>query len=237
MAAHGADLAICARTESRLRDAASGIEADFDVDCAWVSADLGKPDEAREFICSAVDEYGKLDILVNNAGSAPHGKLDDLTVEDWYQPLDSKVMSYVVCSTEALPHLLEREGAIVNVSGNSGMNAYPRFTTSNVADAAVIKQAETIAKDYGGEGIRANAVCPGQIDTDRQDAAQKLIADDRGTSIESVREDLKGTRAVDRIGGPEELAQVIVFLASDNASYVNGAAICVDGGQIRYEIG
>lgn len=237
LASHGADVAICARTESRVREAAATIEAEYDVACSWVSGDLGDPEDATDFIRSTVDAHGGLDILVNNAGSAPHGKLDDLTVADWQQALTSKILNYVVCSTEALPHLIERNGTIVNVLGNSGMIAYPRFTTSNVTDAAVLLLAETIAKDYGGEGIRANTVCPGQIDTERQTAAQQLIADERGTSVETVREQTANNRADARIGDPAELAEVIVFLASEHASFVNGAAIRVDGGQIRYEMG
>lgn len=237
LAAHGADVAICARTESRLREAAAEIESDFDVSCEWVQADLGIPAEATAFIRTTVDAYGKLDILVNNAGSAPHGKLDDLSVADWDQALNSKIMNFAVCSTEALPHLIEQNGSIVNVSGNSGLIAYPRFTTSNVTDAAVMLLAETIAKDYGGDGIRANTVCPGQIDTERQAAAQQLIADERGTTRADVRTQTAANRADVRIGDPAELAEVIVFLASDHASFVNGAAIRVDGGQIRHEMG
>lgn len=225
----GADVAICARGEEALESTARDVEAWHDVRCVAVPADLTDPDEARAFVETAADRLGGLDVLVNNAGSAPYGTITELSERDWREALDLKFMGAVRCTRAALPHL-SGEGRVVNVVGRAGVEPSPATLTSGAANAAELNLTAALAEQYGPEGVRVNAVNPGPVDTGRLDEIVADVADALGVEEPEAREIVADTTAMGRVATPEEVANVVVFLASGAASFVNGATVAVDGG-------
>lgn len=231
LAAEGADLTICARHEGPLTEAADEIAGAHDVDCIPITADLTDRDDAASFIERSAEVLGGIDILVNNAGSAPGGKLGDLTEEDWYKALDLKLMGHVRCATEAMPHLVESGGVLVNLIGNDGTKPSPGELAPGAANAADINLTQALAKQYGREGVRINAVNPGPVATDRWDYLVEIMAEEQGLTFDKAMQIAENSIPLGRICEPEEVADVVSFLASERSSFVNGALVEVDGGQ------
>lgn len=231
LAAEGTDLAICARGREELEAAAADIEAEHGVECLPITADLTERTAAAAFIEGAVDHFDGLDVLVNNAGSAPGGLLENLDEEDWYQSLDLKLMGHVRCATEAMPHLVESEGVLVNLIGNDGTKPSPGELTPGAANAADINLTEALAKQYGREGVRVNAVNPGPVKTERWDYLVEVMAEEQGLTFEEAWQVAENSIPLGRICEPEEVANVVTFMASEAASFVNGGVLDVDGAQ------
>lgn len=226
----GADVAICARGRADLEATARDVEAWHDVDCVAIPADLTDSEEVRAFIETATDRLNGLDVLVNNAGSAPHGTIGELSERDWREALELKFMGAVRCTRAALPRLVEREGCIVNVVGRAGVDPSPATLTSGAVNAAELNLTEALAEQYGPRGVRVNAVNPGPVDTGRLNEIVADVADALDIEEREAREIVADTTAMERVALPEEVARVVVFLASDAASFVNGATVAVDGG-------
>lgn len=231
LASEGADLAICARRAGPLEEAAEGIEAEHGVECYPVTADFTDREDVSAFVDSVVDHYGVIDIFVNNAGSAPGGLLENLDEDDWYKALDLKLMGHVRGATEAMPHLVESQGVLVNLIGNDGTKPSPGELAPGAANAADINMTEALAKQYGRKGVRVNAVNPGPVATDRWDYLVEIMAEEQDLTFDEAMEIAENSIPIGRICEPQEIANVVTFLASDAASFVNGGVIDVDGGQ------
>ncbi len=192
-----------------------------------VRCDVTRDEDARRLAETARARYGGLDILVNNAGIAIAGTVTQTTEEIWDRVLDVNLRGVFHCSRHAVPLMLERGGgAIVNVSsingirGNSGLFAY------SASKAGVVGVTMAMAIDYAAENIRVNAVCPATIDT-----AMPRAAIARSADPERQRAMLLAKHPMGRFGRAEEVAYAILFLASDEASYINGVALPIDGGR------
>ncbi|WP_227380620.1 SDR family NAD(P)-dependent oxidoreductase [Haladaptatus halobius] len=232
LAAEGANIAICARTEGPLEDAATEIESKHGVECAAIPADLTDRAQTQAFVETAADRLGGIDVLVNNAGSAPGGGLESLDENDWYKSLDLKLMGQIRCTTEAMPYLVDEGGVVVNIVGTAGIHPQPNMLTSAATNAADINVTKALAKSYGYRGVRVNAVNPGPVKTDRWDSIINNIASTYDVTPEQVTEQILHSFPLGRVCQPEEVANVVAFLASPKASYINGASITIDGGQI-----
>jgi 3-oxoacyl-[acyl-carrier protein] reductase len=201
-----------------------------------VSADLGRPGEPERVVAQAVQAFGAVDILVNNVGIAYQASFDELSDEQWERIWELNVMSYVRAIRAVLPGMRERgRGAIVNVSSTSGKRPSTTMPDYSVTKAAVLSLSRLVADVYAGDGIRCNAVAPGPTATEAW-LGEGGLADQQaartGRSREEVLAAVGAGRPLGRLAEPEEIAAVVVFLCSERASYVTGAAWSADGGTV-----
>jgi len=218
LAEEGVSVAICARGMEELNNTAKEIESETGIKILPVQADMKSVDEIKRLVSTTVKEFGGLDILVNNAASTIRGSVLDLPDEAWYNRFDGKVMGYIRCAREAVPHMIQRGGGrIVNIGGTAARSVSSNTAANGVANAAVANVTKFLSEDVARHGILVNCVHPGIVPTTpraEEMAAQRLPP-------------------IGRVVRPAELADVVVFLCSDKASAVTGQAICVDGGRGR----
>jgi 3-oxoacyl-[acyl-carrier protein] reductase len=218
LAAEGARVVTCGRRE------APGVG-----EVGHVEADLGRQDEPERAVAEAEERLGGLDVLVNNVGVARQARFEEVPDEEWNAYWQLNLMSYVRSIRAALPHL-RGGGAIVNVSSTAGKRPSTGMPHYSVTKAAVLSLSRLVADLYAGEGIRCNAVTPGPTATDAW-LGEGGLADQQGDRDEVLAKVGAG-RPLGRLARPEEIAAVVVFLCSDRASYVTGAAWSADGGTV-----
>jgi meso-butanediol dehydrogenase/(S,S)-butanediol dehydrogenase/diacetyl reductase len=188
--------------------------------------DVADWEQVRALVGAAVDTFGRLDILFNNAGIGKLADTPSLDVADWHRIMDVSLSSVFYGCKAALPRMQEQgKGCIINMASASGLAADYGFAAYNAAKAGIINYTRAVAIDHAREGIRANAVCPGPIDT----PPKKNI--DR---IPDAREIWQDSVPMGRFGTADEVAAVVAFLASEDASYVTGTTIVVDGGLLAH---
>jgi 3-oxoacyl-[acyl-carrier protein] reductase len=220
LVAEGARVVTCGRSE------APGIG-----EIAHVSADLSRPREPERVVADARRQLAGLDVLVNNVGLARHAEFEEVPDEEWDAYWQLNVMSYVRAIRAALPSLRETRGSIVNVSSTAAKRPSTGMPHYSVTKAAVLSLSRLVADLYAGDGIRCNAVTPGPTATDAW-LGEGGLADQQGGDREEVLRRVGAGRPLGRLARPEEIAAVIVFLASGRASYVTGAAWSADGGTV-----
>lgn len=219
LVAEGARVVTCGRRD------APGVG-----ELAHVVADLSQPGEPERAITEATRELSGLDVLVNNAGVARHARFEDVPDQEWDAYWQLNVMSYVRAIRAALPSLRETAGSIVNVSSTAGKRPSTGMPHYSVTKAAVLSLSRLVADLYAGDGVRCNAVTPGPTATDAW-LGDGGLAEQQGDK-EEVLARVGAGRPLGRLARPEEIAAVIVFLCSDRASYVTGAAWSADGGTV-----
>ncbi len=228
----GARVSICARTQADLDATAAELQKATGGEIFTVSGDLTKPGEAEKIVDATVKKFGRIDVLVNNAGAAPGGLILDLEEEDWAQALQLKFMGYVRCTKAVLPHMLKQGGGrIVNVVGNDGIKPIAIELTPSAANAADLAMTVALAEQYGRQNICINAVNPGPVITERWDGLVAGIAKTRGITPDEANKRAERSIPLGRICTVDEVANVVVFVASQRASFMNGALITLDGGQ------
>ena len=196
-----------------------------------VRADLSEAGEPERAVDEAVQALGGLDILVNNVGIARQARFEDVPDDEWDAYWQLNLMSYVRAIRAGLPHLRASDhAAIVTVSSTAGKRPSTSMPHYSVLKAAVLSLSRLVADLYAKDGIRCNAVAPGPTATDAW-LGEGGLADQQGDRAEALAKVGAG-RPLGRLARPEEIAAVIVFLASDRASYVTGAAWSADGGTV-----
>jgi NAD(P)-dependent dehydrogenase (short-subunit alcohol dehydrogenase family) len=234
LAEEGCDVAITARDQGRLEKVAAEIAETTGRTIAPFAGDMSVQGDVERTMNAAIEELGGVDILVTCAGSSPGGLLEELTEDQWMSSLGLKFMGYVRTCSVILPHMRERgTGSVVLVVGNDGLKSSYWELTAGVANAADVNFASAMAEQYGRHGVRVNTVNPGPVNTDRWDGLEKRFALDRGIEQEEARRIVLGTLPLGRICEPEEVASVVAFLASPQASYVNGTHVLIDGAQVK----
>ncbi len=194
------------------------------------AADVGDADQAGSAVEAALRRFGRLDVLVNNAGIGQSGAVLEEPPEQWECTLRSNLTGAYLLTRAALPALIERRGAIVNVASVNAFLAGQGWTSYCVSKAGLVMLTRTVANDYGPLGVRANCVCPGWVRTPMGDEDMDVVAELQGVSREQAYALCHAANPLRRPADAEEIAAVIAFLAGSEASYVNGAAIPVDGG-------
>jgi 3-oxoacyl-[acyl-carrier protein] reductase len=200
-------------------------------EAAHVQIDLGDPTGPADAVSRAVAALGGLDVLVNNVGIARQARFEEVPDDEWDAYWQLNVMSYVRAIRAALPQLRAAKGAIVNVASTSGKRPSAGMPHYSVTKAAVLSLSRLVADLYASDGIRCNAVTPGPTATDAW-LAEGGLADQQGGDREDVLARVGAGRPLGRLARPEEIAAVVVFLCSERASYVTGAAWSADGGTV-----
>jgi NAD(P)-dependent dehydrogenase (short-subunit alcohol dehydrogenase family) len=196
-----------------------------------VQVDLSRGGEPERLIAETTDRFGRVDCLVNNVGGTDIRRLDELTDDDWQASFELNLMSAVRATQAALPGMRERgSGVIVNVSSSAGKRPSQSMPDYSVMKAGLLSYSRLVADLYAKDGIRCNAVTPGPTATDTW-VGEGGLADQQGDRDEVLAAVAKG-RPLGRLAEADEIASVIVFLCSDRASFVTGAAWSADGGTV-----
>ena len=234
LAGEGCKIAITATRGDLLQAVSKEIVDDFGVESAWFAGDLLKTADANRVVNEAAARFGRIDILVNNAGAAPGGILEKLTDEDWEQGLGLKFMGYVRVTRAVIPHMRKQGGGrIVNLIGNDGVKTSYWEIVPGAANAAGQNLTVALAGQYAKENITICAVNPGPVRTERWDGLVKAMARDMHLSYEQADKLAPASIPVGRIAEVEEVADLVCYLASPRAHFVNGTMIEIDGGQMK----
>jgi NAD(P)-dependent dehydrogenase (short-subunit alcohol dehydrogenase family) len=187
--------------------------------------DVSNPESVEQLVDFTIRSYSKIDALINNAAIQVNKTVEDITFEEWNLQMSVNVGGIFLCSKFFLPYLRQTKGNIVSMSSVNGYFVEPMCAGYCTTKAAIIGLTKAMAIDHGNEGIRVNCICPGYIDAGLAEGYFQSQADPA-----KAREESGKLHALWRIGKPEEVAKVAVFLASDDASFITGASVAVDGG-------
>jgi NAD(P)-dependent dehydrogenase (short-subunit alcohol dehydrogenase family) len=227
----GVNVVINGRDGDRLSAAREALSAVGDGRVVAVQADITDPDASGELVDAAIQEFGRLDHLVTSAGGPAPGPFLETSDEEWYDAYDLLVMSVVRLVREAAPHLRDAEGSLVTITSRSVKEAIDRLVLSNSVRMSVIGLEKTLSTELAPE-VRANAVLPGSHETARiEDLIESQVAEGDVESYEDGVRQRGASIPVGRMGKPEELGDTVAFLLSERASFINGAAVPVDGGE------
>lgn len=210
------------------RDAAAGHAALATLrDAIFIQADVARADDCQRAVTETLCAFGRLDILFNNAGIILRNRNVEATTEaEWDATLDINVKSIFLMSRAALPHLRAAGGgAIINTASYVGLVGFPGLAAYAASKGAVVNLTRAMALDHAAEKIRVNCICPGSVETDMIRHAWELYGD-----VTQAAQVWAAKHPLQRIAAPEEIARVVLFLASDDASFITGAALPVDGG-------
>jgi NAD(P)-dependent dehydrogenase (short-subunit alcohol dehydrogenase family) len=228
LAAEGVRTVIAARKVENLKRAAAEIASATKGEVLPVQADVANLDAVKKLVAGAVGAFGGVDILVNNAAGSGSGALSELTDEDWLRHLDVKLIGYVRCAREVIPHMKQKNwGRIVNIGGEAarGSGGY----ASGAANSAVVNFSKKLSDEVAAYGITVNAIHPGSTRTQRREHA----AARKGMTLDDlVREQIKRI-PIGRLIEPEEIAYTVLYLVSAKAAAVTGQVLGVDGGSTR----
>jgi len=235
LAREGARVAICARTEDALQQAAQEIQRQTGAEVLAVPADVSTPEGPKRFIAETLERFGHLDVLVTNAGGPPPGNFFDVSDAQWEAAFRLTLMSAVRLCREAIPPMQKQKwGRIVHITSVSVKQPLDNLLLSNSLRLAVIGLSKSLAVELAPYGITVNAVCPGPIATERLEQLIQAQAQMRGVSGEEARAAWTREIPLGRLGQPAELADVVAFLASERARFLTGVALQVDGGMVKF---
>lgn len=233
-AREGARVAMCARTEATLNEAAAMIRKETGADVLPLAADMSRAEDIRNFVAQSAAHFGRVDAIVNNAGGPPPGEFMKFSDEDWDKAYQLSFMSTMRMTREAVPHMRKAGGGrVVNITSFAVKEPVAGLVLSNAIRSAVIGLAKTLARELAKDGILVNNVCPGRIHTERAQKLNEARAARMNRPFEDINREMAAEVPLGRYGTAGEAADLIVFLASERASYITGTTIQVDGGLVR----
>jgi 3-oxoacyl-[acyl-carrier protein] reductase len=229
LADEGVRVAICARTEATLKATAAEIAEATGIDIAPIPADLRSLAGCQRVVEQAAERLGGVDILVNNAGASAFGAFVDLPDDAFVDAINGKLLGYIRCAKAVIPHMRRRGGGtIVNITGTT-QQAVPLHTPGSACNAAIRMFSKELSMELGPLNIRVNSVAPGRIQTARADRLLEATASAQRTSPDVLLGHLVKMIPSGRVGTGDDIADAVCFLVSARASYINGAALVIDG--------
>jgi NAD(P)-dependent dehydrogenase (short-subunit alcohol dehydrogenase family) len=203
---------------------AAGIEASGGR-AVFFQADVSKADEVQKMITRLLEVFGQLDLLINNAGYHISKNVEDTSEEEWDYILNTNLKSVFLCSKYAIPHLRKTRGAIVNMSSMVGLVGQRNAGAYSATKGGIIAMTRGMALDFAKDGIRVNCICPGWVET-------PLVEDwfSQQADPQAAKEYIYAKHPLGKIATPEEVGNAVVFLCSEESSFITGVALPVDGG-------
>jgi 3-oxoacyl-[acyl-carrier protein] reductase len=234
LAAEGARVTMLARSPNELNTAAEEIRRTCHADVMAIPADVTNYDDIKRVVLLTVERWRGIDILVNNAGGPPIGGFDEIDDGGWQAAFELTLLSVVRLVREVRPYMQRAGGgAIINIQSTSVKVPLDSLILSNAIRSGVIGLAKSLSKELAPDKIRVNNVLPGAILTDRLRHNMGKRAKKLGKTLEEIQQAREAEIPLGRLGEPEDVANMIVFLASDRARYVTGVTVQVDGGLVR----
>jgi len=209
------------RNEGRLEEV-----ADVSDNISTWAGDLEESGDCEELVAESIDEFGQINCLVNAAGVLIPGNAEELSDDDWRDTLNINLDVPFYLSRAALPELIKSEGSIINIASVWGLEGGQRALAYCASKGGLIQLTRAMALDHAGDGLRVNAICPGGVDTPMLAGR----AEDLDKDVDDFLEELADHSPNGRIASPEEIAALVLFLASDAARHITGTAIPIDGG-------
>jgi len=233
-AAEGARVAMCARNPETLKAAAEKIRQQYKSEVLAEPLDVTDFDAVHRFVESVVSRFGSADICVTNAGGPPAKGFLATTTQDWHKAVDQNLMSTIYFAREVIPHMQKKHwGRIITITSITTKQPVADLILSNAVRAAVVGLVKSLANEFGKDGILVNNVGPGFTATDRLKELATSRSSASGKSEKEIFDGWAFDSPLKRIGEPREVADTIVWLASDRASFITGQTILADGGTYR----
>jgi len=233
-AAEGCRIAMCARNRQTLETAAQKIRKEYDVEVFDQTVDVTDAPAVTRFVATVAEKLGGVDICVTNAGGPPAKGFLATTLEDWQRALDANFLSTVYFAREVIPHMQKKKwGRIITLTSITTKQPVGDLVLSNAVRAAVVGLVKSLANEFGKDGILVNNVGPGFTATDRLKELARSGAAASGKSERDFFDRWAADAPVQRLGEPREVAEAIVWLASERASYITGQTVLVDGGMYK----
>ena len=233
-AAEGCKVALCARNAEALEAAAAQIRNKYKGDVFASAFDVRDEAAVQGFVKAVSEKFGSIDICVTNAGGPPARRFLAATVEEWHRAVDGNLLSTVYFAREVIPHMQKRRwGRIITITSITTKQPVTDLVLSNAVRTGVIGLVKSLANEFGEDGILVNNVGPGYTATDRLRQLATARAANLGTSESEIFKMWASESALKRVGEPKEVADTIVWLASERASFITGQTILVDGGAYK----
>ncbi|MBI3585829.1 MAG: SDR family oxidoreductase [Ignavibacteriales bacterium] len=234
LAQEGARLVICSRREKEVRQTAEEISQQTGSKVVPVVADVSKQEDIKKFVGAALKEFGTIHVLVNNAGGPPTGHITSMTDEEWEKGVQLTLMSAVRLSREVLPMMEKQQwGRVITIVSLVAKQPLNELLISSTLRPGILGLMKVLSNQYAQHNITVNTVCPGLILTKRQEELSASRAAEKKMTFEEYLADSAKAIPTGRLGRPEEIGNVIAFLASEQASYINGVNLLVDGGIVK----
>jgi 3-oxoacyl-[acyl-carrier protein] reductase len=234
LAREGAKLALCARTESTLQATAEEIRRETGVEVWHAALDVTDYPQVQRFVAQTVEHFGRLDIAVANAGGPPAKSFAETTIADWHAAANLNLMSTVHLAKETLPVMQQRRwGRFIAITSMTVKQPVEGLILSNSVRSAVSGLIKTLSNEFGPHNVLVNNVCPGYTATARLLSLSSRLAEKQGVTPQQIEAGWARQTPLGRVGQPEEFANLVVFLASERASYITGVSIAVDGGIVK----
>jgi 3-oxoacyl-[acyl-carrier protein] reductase len=233
-AVEGCRVAMCARNRQTLQDAADHIAKQYGVEVFTHAFDVTDAAAVQQFVKDVAEKFGSVDICVTNAGGPPAKGFLDASLDEWRKAVDQNFLSTVYFAREVIPHMQRKKwGRIVTITSIAVKQPVSDLVLSNAVRAGVVGLVKSLANEFGKDGILVNNVGPGLTATDRLVHLAKLRASSSGKSEKEVVADWAAEIPLKRVGEPREIADAIVWLCSERASFITGQTILVDGGAYK----
>jgi 3-oxoacyl-[acyl-carrier protein] reductase len=234
LAREGAKLALCARNNATLQATAAEIRRETGVEVLAHSVDVTVHEQVCQFVAETAAQFGRVDICVANSGGPPSKSFAETTIQDWEAAARLNLLSTVSFAKETLPLMQQRRwGRFIAITSVTVKQPVEGLILSNAVRSGVSGLIKTLSNEYGPHNILVNNVCPGYTATARLLSLTAMLAQKEGVDRAEVEERWARQAPLRRIGQPEEFANMVVFLASERASYITGVSIAVDGGIVK----